>query len=89
MVSNSMVPELIKAFTWLAAMLFAFYLLTEDARNRRVGVYYDCTLASFHPDIPPAVKEACRRRHTYEQDSAAIAEQQKLNRPPKNDSTKN
>jgi hypothetical protein len=59
-----------------------------DVRDRKVGQYYDCTLASFHPDIPPAVKEACRRRHTYEQDSAAIAEQQKLNRPPINDSTK-
>ena len=24
-------------------------------------VRYDCTMAEFHPDYPPKVKEACRR----------------------------
>lgn len=83
-----MIRELIKAFTLLGMLLFAFYLLMADVRNQRTGVHYDCTLASFHPDIPPKVKEACQRRHVYEQDAAAIAEQQKINRPLINDSTK-
>jgi hypothetical protein len=26
------------------------------------GQRYDCALASFHPDYPQAVREACRRR---------------------------
>lgn len=83
-----MLRELVKAATILAAMLFAFSLLMADVRNQKAGVYYDCTLASFHPDIPPAVKEACRLRQVYDQDAAAIAEQQKLAHPIKNDSTK-
>jgi hypothetical protein len=78
-----MIRELIKAFTVLGVMLFVFSLLMADVRNQKSGVYYDCTLASFHPDIPPAVKEACHRRQVYEQDAAAIAEQQKLNHPTK------
>ena len=24
-------------------------------------IRYDCTIAEFHPDIPPHVKEKCRR----------------------------
>jgi hypothetical protein len=83
-----MIRELIQAFTFLSIMLFVFSLLMADVRNQKTGVYYDCTLASFHPDIPPAVKEACARRQMYEQDAAAIAEQQKINRSSKNDSTK-
>lgn len=78
MVSNIMIRELIKAFTVLSVMLFVCYLLMADIRNQKAGVYYDCTLASFHPDIPLTVKEACRLRHT----------QTKINNPPKNDSTK-
>ena len=26
------------------------------------GRVYDCGMAEWHPDIPPAVKEECRRR---------------------------
>jgi hypothetical protein len=83
-----MIRELIKAFTILSVMLFVFYLLMADGRNQKNGVYYDCTLASFHPDIPPAAKEACRSRHIYEKDSAAVDTQTKINALPKNDSTK-
>jgi hypothetical protein len=25
------------------------------------GRYYDCSMAEFHPDFPPEVKEQCRR----------------------------
>lgn len=81
-----MLHELIKAFTILAVMLGIFYFAMADARHKKAGVYYDCSLASFHPDVPPRVKEACRIRQTYDQDSAGIAEQQK--RHPKYDSIK-
>ncbi len=30
--------------------------------DRPVGKVYDCGMAEWHPDIPPAVKEECRRR---------------------------
>jgi len=32
-------------------------------QNRPEGRYYDCGMAEWHPDIPQAVKEECRRRH--------------------------
>jgi hypothetical protein len=63
-----MQSELIKGGIVLALALIALYFLMADARNRNNYVYYDCTMASFHPDIPPKVKEACRSRHRYEQD---------------------
>lgn len=25
------------------------------------GKYYNCDIAEWHPDVPPPVKEACRR----------------------------
>jgi hypothetical protein len=67
-------------------MVFVFSLATKDARKPNTGVYYDCSIASFQPDVPLVVKEACYRRQVYDQDAAAIAEQQK--RHPKHDSTK-
>ena len=60
--------EILKAFVILASAMVAFYFLMADVRNRNNYVYYDCTMASFHPDIPPKVKEACQNRHRYEQD---------------------
>jgi hypothetical protein len=42
----------------ILAILAAFmYFDTEE--NYRV---YDCGMAEWHPDIPPKVKEECRRR---------------------------
>lgn len=72
-----MARELLLAVIYILALLFALWLIMADVRNQKSGKYYDCTLASFHPDIPPAAKEACRRRSEYEQDGAAIAEQQR------------
>jgi hypothetical protein len=72
--------ELFKGFVIIAATLVALYFLMADARNRNNYVYYDCTMASFHPDIPPKVKEACRNRQTYEQDMQHKIEQEKLNK---------
>ena len=28
------------------------------------GHYYDCGMAEWHPDIPPKVKEECRKRQS-------------------------
>jgi hypothetical protein len=75
-----MLTELIKAGIILALTLIALYFLTSDVRNRNNYVYYDCTMASFHPDIPPKVKEACRNRQAYEQDMQQRAEQEKINK---------
>jgi hypothetical protein len=57
-----MIQAIIRAVIFVALLTTAFYLLLADGINRRQGVYYDCSLASFHPDIPPAAKEACRTR---------------------------
>jgi hypothetical protein len=60
--------ELIQGACILIGVCVALYFLMADVRNRNNYVYYDCTMASFHPDIPPKVKEACQNRHRYEQD---------------------
>lgn len=75
-----MLVELIKAGIILALTLIALYFLMADTRNRNNYVYYDCTMASFHPDIPPKVKEACRNRQAYEQDMQQRTEQEKINK---------
>ena len=75
-----MLAELIKGGVVLALTLIALYFLMADTRNRNNYVYYDCTMASVHPDIPPKVKEACRTRHAHEQDMQQRAEQEKLNK---------
>lgn len=41
--------------TLAIAVLFLF---SGDGRGR----VYDCGMAEWHPDIPPVVKEECRRR---------------------------
>jgi hypothetical protein len=72
--------EILKGAVILALALIALYFLMADVRNRNNYVYYDCTMASFHPDIPPKVKEACRNRYAYDQDMQQRAEQEKLNK---------
>jgi hypothetical protein len=57
-----MIQAIIRAVIFVALLTLAFYFLLADGINRRQGVYYDCSMASFHPDIPPAAKEACRTR---------------------------
>jgi len=46
----------------VAAILILICVLTlsncEDIGDR----VYDCGMAEWHPDIPPAVKEECRKR---------------------------
>jgi hypothetical protein len=75
-----MLVDLIKGGIVIVLALIALYFLMADVRNRNNYVYYDCTMASFHPDIPPKIKEACRNRQAYEQDMQQRAEQEKLNK---------
>jgi hypothetical protein len=72
--------EIIKGGIVLVLTMIALYFLMADVRNRNNYVYYDCTMASFHPDIPPKVKEACRLRTAHDQDMQQRAEQEKLNK---------
>lgn len=75
-----MLKEIIKGGIVLVLAMIALYFLMADVRNRNNYVYYDCTMASFHPDIPPKVKEACRTRQAYDQDMYQKAEQENLNK---------
>lgn len=43
------------AATVFWALLFSFIPAPE-------GKIYDCSIAEFHPDIPPKVKEECRKK---------------------------
>ena len=38
-------------------LAWLIWLVTPEERYR----VYDCSLAEFHPDYPPAVREECRR----------------------------
>ena len=42
----------------LAVIAAVLILFSGDGRGR----VYDCGMAEWHPDIPPKVKEECRRR---------------------------
>ena len=42
------------------ALAWLLWLINPDEQYR----VYDCSLAEFHPDYPPAVREECRKlRH--------------------------
>lgn len=45
----------------LAVVLLIFVLLLSTCEDSGERVY-DCGMAEWHPDIPPEVKEACRKR---------------------------
>jgi len=49
-----------QAILAVTILIICFFLLTtcEDTGGR----YYDCGMAEWHPDIPPKVKEECRKR---------------------------
>lgn len=42
----------------VACALWLFVLYNTDMPEYRV---YDCGMAEWHPDVPPAVKEECRQ----------------------------
>lgn len=46
------------ALLFYMAVAVALVSCTQEQRT------YDCSMASFHPDFPPQVREACRKRFT-------------------------
>ncbi len=44
----------------LVALVAAMVIIVTG--DHPTGRVYDCGMAEWHPDIPPAVKEECRRR---------------------------
>ena len=52
--------------------ILAAFIYSEPTGQYRV---YDCGMAEWHPDIPPKVKEECRRRfheHWKEQQNKTV-----------------
>ena len=45
----------------LALAMFGLIVFGNSLPQQRV---YDCGMAEWHPDIPPKVKEECRKRHS-------------------------
>jgi hypothetical protein len=45
----------------LAVVLLILVLILSTCEDSGERVY-DCGMAEWHPDIPPEVKEACRKR---------------------------
>lgn len=44
-------------------LLWVFILSITPMPDTKV---YDCSLAEFHPDFPPDVKEQCRKLHSQQ-----------------------
>jgi hypothetical protein len=44
--------------TIIAVLLVIFLVFSDFGNTTRV---YDCGMAEWHPDIPPKVKEECRK----------------------------
>jgi hypothetical protein len=45
----------------LALAMFGLIVFGNNLPSSRT---YDCGMAEWHPDIPPKVKEECRKRHS-------------------------
>jgi hypothetical protein len=48
------------AYTLMAILLFYTLIASVDS-NHNGGVYYNCTWAEISPDMPPKVREECRK----------------------------
>lgn len=58
-------PDFIKrAAIIIAAIVVIIFLSLGDYGSE--GRVYDCGMAEWHPDIPPRVKEECRKLHLEE-----------------------
>ena len=51
--------------TIILVVVLAMIMLFSDFTGSKV-IVYDCGMAEWHPDIPPKVKEECRRLKTEE-----------------------
>lgn len=50
-----------RVLIFLALALSMVILITSDFGNSSKVMVYDCGVAEWHPDIPRAVREECRR----------------------------
>ena len=58
---------------FIILMVAVFLSMAAAFFQPKYPVVYDCRIAEFSPDVPPAVKEQCRKRTT-----AWLREQGKL-----------
>ena len=49
---------LVIIFVCLLLAMIGIIVFNSDMPTRQ---YYDCSIAEFHPDYPPQVREECRR----------------------------
>jgi len=71
-VSDTIVGKIIIA---VAVIICVIFLVSLDQPK---GKIYDCGMAEWHPDIPIAVKEECRRIRYEEWKRRHYNEQQKV-----------
>ena len=50
---------LLWAVAYIAVLVFVLWMAAKSAPKSRV---YDCSLVEISPDVPPAAREACRKR---------------------------
>jgi hypothetical protein len=56
----------------IATLLLAIMLCLSALHDREHTVIYDCRIAEISPDIPPKVRDECRKR------SSDVGKEQKL-----------
>ncbi len=61
----------------IVSIVLVWFLIFTDFGNSSSVRVYDCTMAEWHPDIPPRVKEACRKILFEELERQRQEEQQK------------
>ncbi len=59
----SIIKELFYVAVIFVGMWIAFYLGMRNETLAEKMPRYNCSLAEFAPDIPPEVRQECRRRH--------------------------
>ena len=59
----SIIKELFYVAVIFLGMWMAFYLGMRNEPLAEKVSRYDCRLTEFAPDIPPEVRQECRRRH--------------------------
>jgi hypothetical protein len=57
---------MIKANVFLGVLVLGFALAPIYFLRKNSEVRYDCSLAEFHPDYSPKVKEQCRKERAQQ-----------------------
>jgi hypothetical protein len=59
---NELIKDAFYVILIFALAFVAFYLGTRNSTLEQRTNRYDCSLTEFVPDVPPDVREECRRR---------------------------